>query len=403
MPELAEILKHNLVGKMINHGCVFFINVLIVRLLGSNISGYFFNELYLFNFIAFIASLGLDYAAIRYYGEDHRLLRSINRKLLLVATVSSGIFLLLFSITSLLAIHWFSMPLAGILFCIGNLLMILYQGVLSARKQFNLQNMVLGLSNLAYLILLGILFISDRFPGIKWIAISYSLLFLLQGICLMYYSFREEGPSESGLSLKPMVRHGIWIMFSSLIYFAFLRIDNFFVEKYTTDNSLGSYVQCGKIGQYFLYFSSIISSTLLPFIHEEKIAVTYTSWRNLMKPYILILLLTSVFIAAAGPWLFPFLFGPGFENMHRLMWIFLPGFFGLGLLTLMNAVYIGNNRVKRIFFGDTLGLTLVLVFDILLVPKYGAIAAALISSMSYIIVFLYLLAGFKQNFEAPLR
>ena len=108
MPELAEILKHNLVGKMINHGCVFFINVLIVRLLGSNISGYFFNELYLFNFIAFIASLGLDYAAIRYYGEDHRLLRSINRKLLLVATVSSGIFLLLFSITSLLAIHWFS-------------------------------------------------------------------------------------------------------------------------------------------------------------------------------------------------------------------------------------------------------------------------------------------------------
>lgn len=195
-----------------------------------------------------------------------------------------------------------------------------------------------------------------------------------------------------------MIKHGIWIMISSLIYFAFLRVDNFFVEKYTTDGSLGSYVQCGKIGQYFLYFSSIISSTILPFIRSEKISVSLAEWKNLMRPYIAILILTTAIVAAVGPWVFPVLFGAGFQNMHQLMWIFLPGFFCLGLLTLMNAVYIGHNNIRRIFTGDSLGLILVLVFDYLFVPKYGAKAAALISSISYVIVFLYLLTGFKKNF-----
>lgn len=399
MPQIADILKHNLVGKMINHGCVFFINVLLVRMLGSSLSGSFFNELYLFNFIAFIASMGLDYAAIRFYGQNHAFLHSINRKLLLVATISTVFFVLIFTGISAFSLSdWVTHTFAGILFCSGNLLMILYQGVLSARKQFNLQNIILGVTNFVYLFLLYYLYSSGKVLNIGTLAKSYAVLFLVQGICLMAFSFRNEPSVKMEISLRPMIKHGIWIMISSLIYFAFLRADNFFVEKYSTDNSLGSYVQCGKIGQYFLYFSSIISSTILPFIRSEKISVSLAEWKSLMKPYIAILILTTAIVAIAGPWVFPVLFGAGFENMHHLMWIFLPGFFCLGLLTLMNAVYIGNNNIRRIFTGDSIGLLLVLVLDYLLVPKYGAKAAALISSISYVVVFLYLLAGFKKNF-----
>lgn len=398
MPELAVILKHNLVGKMINHGCVFFINVLIVRMLGSNLSGIFFNELYLFNFIAFFASLGLDYAAIRFFGENPEFLYSINRKLGIITAISAFGFFLIFGISSFLSVKWISMPWVGIIFCTGNLLMILFQGVLSARKQFNLQNIILGITNAGFLAFISIIYLAHKPAGVNQLGIWYAFLFLFQGICMMYFSFRNTPFSSNSISLKPMIKHGIWIMCSSLIYFAFLRVDNFFVEQYSLDDSLGSYVQCGKIGQYFLYFTSIISSTILPFIHAERLAVSLKDWQKLMKPYVVFLLAIALGIAISGPWIFPALFGPGFEKMHQLMWIFLPGFFCLGLVTLMNAVYIGNNRVKRILYGDIIGLCLVLLFDSLLVPKYGAEAAALISSISYILVFLYLLAGFKSNF-----
>jgi len=404
MPDIAKILKHNLVGKMFNHGCVFLINVLIVRLMGAGQSGSFFNELYFFNFIAFIASMGLDYSAIRYFGENNRLLKSINRVLLRVSMVSLVAFILFFILLPRLfnTSGSISNSFTATVFCIGNLLMILYQGVLSARKQFNLQNIVLAITNLGYLVFLFVVYQNHTSADVVLIAVSYSILFLIQGLILTLFSFKDQ-PDQDGdrIGFKPLMKHGIGIMCSSLIYFAFLRVDNFFVERYGTPNELGAYVQCGKIGQYFLYFSSIISSTILPFVRSEQIAVSLSEWKKLMKPYVGLLLLAAIGVAATGYWVFPFLFGNGFESMYPMMLIFIPGFFCLGLLTLMNAVYIGNNRIRKIFTGDLLGLVSVLVFDWIFIPTHGAMAAALISSSCYIAVFLYLLAGFKRNFIRP--
>jgi O-antigen/teichoic acid export membrane protein len=401
MPDIAQILRHNLVGKMFNHGCVFLINVLIVRLLGSSLSGTFFNELYLLNFLAFIASMGLDYAAIHYYGKDPRLLYAINRKLLrisLAGAVSLIILLWLFSYVT----EWGTRtsPVAALMFTLGNLLLILYQGVLSARKLFNLQNIILAVTNLIYLIILFWFHQSKKDISFEWIAGGYAILFLAQGIIITAVCFGGENLKGPEITVQQLVRHGVPIMISSLVYFAFLRVDNFFVERFAAAEDLGAYVQCGKMGQYFLYFSSIISSTILPFVRSEHLAGTLNEWRKLMRPYIAMILFAALIIGVSGYWVFPFVFGEGFENMYLLMLIFLPGFICLGILTLMNAVYIGNNKIGRIFRGDLLGLSLVLVLDFMLVPRFGSMAAAMISSSSYIVVFLYLFAGFKSNFSS---
>lgn len=401
MPEIAQILKHNLVGKMFNHGCVFLINVLIVRILGGGLSGSFFNELYLLNFLAFIASMGLDYAAIRYYGENPDFLFSINRKLLLISMIAAAAFILIFVGWSYASASKMILGnAAAIMFTVGNLLMIFYQGVLSARKLFNLQNIILAFTNLIYLGFLFWIYQSKKEWELEWVGGSYAVLLIFQGAVLTIMSFKGEGVRGPDVDLRVLIKHGLPIMFSSLIYFAFLRVDNFFVERFAPANELGAYVQCGKMGQYFLYFSSIISSTILPFIRSEHLAGSLSEWKKLMRPYIALILLAAVLIGAGGYWMFPLIFGSGFENMYVLMLIFLPGFVCLGILTLMNAVYIGNNKVGRIFRGDLLGLSLVLIFDYFLVPRYGSIAAAMISSISYVVVFLYLFAGFKSNFSS---
>jgi O-antigen/teichoic acid export membrane protein len=216
-------------------------------------------------------------------------------------------------------------------------------------------------------------------------------------------SQQKTGELTATVSWPAFIRPGIYIMISSLVYFAFLRIDNFFVEKYTDPVTLGNYVQCGKTGQYFLYFSSMISSTLLPFIASEKIGSSYSEWKKLMKPYILLISLAALCIAAFGKFVFPFLFGDEFTNMYLIMLILLPGFVCLGILTLLNAVYIGKGNIKRIFIGDLVGLCFVAILDTWLIPLYGVYAAATISSVAYVAVFLYLLAGFKKQFTLPAR
>lgn len=404
MVNIATILKHNMMGKLLNHLLVFGINIFIVRLLGASASGAYFNELYLINFVVFIFSGGLDYASIALLSFEPALLRNIQRMLLAVLIF----FVMILCVYALLVLPnynaYFQQPaIAIILFGTGNLMLIFYQGILSAQKKFNLQNVVLSATNLLFLGYLLVCYQQQQPVTASQVTIGYAALFLIQGLILYGLSHKETGELTATVSWPAFIRPGIYIMISSLVYFAFLRIDNFFVEKYTDPVTLGNYVQCGKTGQYFLYFSSMISSTLLPFIASEKIGSSYIEWKKLMKPYILLITLAAICIAASGKFIFPFLFGDDFKEMYKIMLILLPGFVCLGILTLLNAVYIGKGNIKRIFIGDLMGLCLVASLDTWLIPLYGVYAAAIISSIAYVAVFLFLLAGFKKQFTLPAR
>ncbi len=402
MINLATILKQNVIGKLLNHLIVFFINILIVRYLGASGSGLYFNELYLLNFIVFIFSAGLDYAAIALLSKEKSLLPLVHKMMFRVVIFFAVIIVFYALIILPENNEYFNQPaLAIILFCIGNLLLIFYQGVLSALKKFNLQNYILGISNAIFLIYLYFFLNPENTNPLQEIAIVYGILFFFQGLLMYLFSYTTKKESAVSVSWNVFIRAGIFIMLSSVIYFAFLRVDNFFVEKYASGITLGNYVQCGKIGQYFLYFSSIISSTLLPFISTETVGASYAEWKKMMQPYILLICLAAFMIALTGNYLFPFVFGKDFTEMYLFMIILLPGFVCLGMLTLLNAVYIGKGNIRKIFMGDLIGLVLVVGFDAWLIPLYGAYAAAFISSAAYCIVFLYLLNGFKKQFSLP--
>lgn len=396
---IARILQHNVIGKLLNHAVVFVINICIVRLIGAEGSGTYFNELYVLHFIVFIFSGGLDYSAIAWLSRDPGLLPKIHR-LFLTVTIFFAVILLVWIYVFLpgKSDYFRQLPIAIVIFSTGNLVLIFYQGILSAMKRFNLQNLLLLSTNLLFLGYILFLMKSGKTVQLNDIAVPYACLFLLQGFLMGACSWKNNQGLVVAFQQVAFFRSGLFIMFSSLLYFAFLRVDNFFVEKYCSPVTLGNYVQCGKIGQYFLYFSSIISSTLLPFLSSESEMTRYDEWRKLMKPYVVLLSLAGLFIVATGRQLFPFIFGPDFTEMYPIMLILLPGFICLGMLTLINAVYISKGNIKRIFIGDLGGLCFVLLADILLVEEYGVYAAAIISSVAYCLLFFYLLAGLKKQF-----
>ncbi len=406
MINIEKILRHNVLGKLLNHLVVFFINILLVHLLGASGSGPYFNELYVLNFIVFIFSAGLDYAAIALLSQEPLLLTVI-RRMMFKTLLFFAVFMSLYIFIILPQYNnYFNQPAVAILlFSVGNLMLIFYQGILSALKKFNQQNLVLVITNAAFLIYLLTIYYTDRFIAISTgnIQLMYAVLFFIQGIILYFLARGSKMQVSVSVSWAVFIRSGIYIMISSLVYFAFLRVDNFFVEKYSDNITLSNYVQCGKIGQYFLYFSSVISSTLLPFIAAETIGKSYLEWRKMMRPYIVLLSAGAIAIALVGKQLFPLLFGKDFTQMYTYMMILLPGFVCLGILTLINAIYIGKGNIRKILTGDIMALILVMVLDTWLVPAYGAAAAAIISSVAYCMLLLYLLTGFKKQFSLPAK
>jgi len=395
---LSQILKQNIAGKLLNHGIVFLINIVIVRNLQAEESGYFFNNLYVINFLAFLFSAGLDYSAIAWISKEPLSAPAIHKKLIEVVLFFTAVMLFVsFVIIPETSLKIYEYSTAMVLFSSGNLMLILYQGFLSAQKKFNLQNIILASSNLCFLIYL--LFINKSQISISIISLGYGLLYFIQGILMVVISYQKKVINPIKIEWPRFFSHGLFIMISSLVYFCFLRVDNFFVEKYCSAKTLSNYVQCGKVGQYFIYFSSVISSTLLPFLSSEKITSSYQEWKKLITPYLIVIIMGSIILISSGKYIYPFVFGNDFSEMANYMIILLPGFVCLGLLTLINAVYLSKGNVKKIFKGDIIGFIIVLVVDTLFVPQYGVYAAAIVSSISYVIVFLYLWKDVRKQFN----
>ena len=395
---LSQILKQNIAGKLLNHGIVFLINVVIVRSLETAESGYFFNNLYLINFLAFLFSAGLDYSAIAWISKEPLSAPVIHKKLIEVVLFFTALMLIIsFVIIPETRLKLNQYAAAIVLFSSGNLMLILFQGFLSAQKKFNLQNIILGCSNLFFLIYL--LFINKGQISISIISLGYGLLYFIQGVLMIVLSYQKQTSNPLQIEWPAFFKNGVFIMISSLVYFCFLRTDNFFVEKYCSGITLSNYVQCGKVGQYFIYFSSVISSTLLPFLSSEKITSSYQEWKQLIKPYFILIIIGALILISCGKYIYPIVFGKDFSEMANYMIILLPGFVCLGLLTLVNAVYLSKGNVKQIFKGDLIGFFIVLIADTFLVPQYGVYAAAIVSSISYIIVFLYLWKDVRKQFN----
>jgi O-antigen/teichoic acid export membrane protein len=345
--------------------------------------------------------MGLDYAAISWISRETGLLHIVRGELLKVffffILTATFVLLFLFPAYPSLSIQ----PLwAILLFSFGNVMLILFQGILSALKKFNLQNYILIVSNLLFLLYLLMRWSSK--PLIGEIAMVYGLLFSIQGLLMLFSAFQVSAEvGEGSINKVSFYKYGFQVMISSLVYFVFLRIDNYYVERYCTSEELSNYVQCGKVGQYFIYFSSVISSTLLPFIASEKIGNNFKDWFKLVKPYFIMIIAGAFLLIAVGSFLYPLVFGEEFKTMDSLMKILLPGYVGLGVLTLVNAIYLAKGNIKAIFIGDFTGMVLVWLLDAIFVPYYGMYAAALISSAAYLLLCFYLLFNLKKQFLLP--
>jgi O-antigen/teichoic acid export membrane protein len=224
---------------------------------------------------------------------------------------------------------------------------------------------------------------------------------LLQGLTMAAIAFPKKNINvtlSDGID-KKAIFHGFKIMISTLVYFFFIRTDHFFAEKYADPISFGNYVQCGKMGQYFLLFASMISVTLLPFISEHKQVNQHNSWFSVLRPYVIIMVAIAFCILIAGKFLFPLLFGNAFTEMHQIMNILLPGYLALGLLTLLNAFYIGKGMLKRMIIGDICGLIVLLLLNLFYSRNGNVFVMAIISSSCYIGLFLFMFYGVKKRLE----
>ncbi|MBC7887784.1 MAG: oligosaccharide flippase family protein [Ferruginibacter sp.] len=425
--QFTKALQHNIGWKALNTVLAFFINLLLVRILGAAESGDFFYTIALLSFFTLVTSWSME-AGITFYGSKHRDSVPAISLLILPWLVMQAVVVwvllhfMIFSVNR--QISW--------LYVLSNLVIIYFSALYYAKKWFISINVIVCVVNSIVLVSLLWIFsnygsdqeklanllqekISWRLPVLinnnrqsgvlqdfNFAGIAYFAGFLLQALALSIFFFFKSGFTINTISFNTQMARNIFryssiAFISNILFFLVTRIDYYFVQKYCSEIDLSNYVQVSKMGQLLVLLPSMMAGVIFPFSSGAD------DRDYLFKVQFLCRLIGLVFIPVAstviitGYWLFPWLFGSGFTGMYPSMLLYLPGFYCLSLVTVLAAHLAGRAMLTKNMIASAIALVIVISGDILLVPLGGIFAAAAVSSIAYFLCLVYLLGVFRNH------
>ncbi len=119
-----------------------------------------------------------------------------------------------------------------------------------------------------------------------------------------------------------------------------------------------------------------------------------------LRPAALLTMGLALAILAVGRWGIVVLFGRPFEGAYPALVLLLPGFVCMGLLSLLGQYFATRGFPLFLTAYWLIGLVVNLTLNLMLVPRFGMLAAAASSSASYALVFLLMLRRFRADRRA---
>jgi len=238
----------------------------------------------------------------------------------------------------------------------------------------------------------------------------YFFTFFTSGLVLLV-SFviynRNEGAYGFPASqhLKKFLQYALTAFSANVIFFLVYRVDYLFVNSSpaATAADLGNYIQVAKLGQMLLIVPQIIASVVFPrtasgFDRQRLNNIIMVIARLFSQLFLLLFIAVLIL----GRIFFIKIFGETFNAMQIPMLIIIPGIFSLSVLVLLSAYFSGKGKVKVNVQGAILALIVMITGAWIFVTKYGIIAAAAVSTVSYTVNMGYALFVFYKDYQVNL-
>lgn len=401
--EVNNSIKTHVVWKAISLFFLFILNILFARYYAAAATGWVF---YLFTVNSFIIQLfgfslesGIAYYTARKSIRESRL---INLSLVWTLVVSL-ITLLMYSVYSSIYPSRVEYPIMyPIAFVAGNMLIAFGNAIYYSKHNFTTPNILNLAINVALIVFLVLSFEYSKVEmPIAFIPV-YFYSFLVHGLLLFSTLFvisKEEKflLAISPRSVKKVFRYSGYAFVANLLFLGITRIDYFFIRYFATPQDLGNYIQVSKIAQFFFLLPAMISTVVFPFVASGTQPDLKKSIHNFSGKLLLLYAGVCLILAASGNWLFPWVFGPTFNNMYVPFLLLIPGILAISGLYPYTAYFAGEDRIRVNIYGSILAFVFIVVADYLFIPQYGINGAALISSIGYFIYYCYVLMAFKKE------
>ncbi|MBE0448936.1 MAG: oligosaccharide flippase family protein [Actinobacteria bacterium] len=237
--------------------------------------------------------------------------------------------------------------------------------------------------------------------GIFELVIMSTLIAILTGTAFAFF-VKKHGSIllRFDYSLfKRMIRYGSKAYIAALFAFLVIRSDLILVNYFLGTGSAGLYSLAVGFTDWLLLVPFTMAAMLFPkatAIGDSKSELTKKVSRHTVVLVGIACMVAAIF---AKP-VVPFVYGKAFTlSADAFLWL-LPGVFFLSLQTIFMHDFAARGMPPIVYISPAIGFIVNFSLNLILIPKFGIIAASMTSSLAYFLMFLITLIYFRYISDA---
>ena len=254
--------------------------------------------------------------------------------------------------------------------------------VLKSEGEFFSVNKVQVINKIIYFLICTILFfIVDVniviFANIVILSISIISLWKKIGIKSIRIKFNKEYQKKN-------ISYGFKSYLANMITFLNYRLDTFIIKALSKSTmAVGQYGVSVTLAEQVWVFASAISSVMFPYItsienDEDKSKVTSLTFKIVM-----VVTFMAIIVLFFASNLIRFVYGEDYYGSIIPLKILLIGVFSLSLGKILANDIASRGKPELNALSNLMGLLVNVIFNILLIPRFGIAGAAMATSISY--------------------
>lgn len=396
--DLSVVFSENIITKFLN----FIIIILLTRFLGPSDYGK-----YSFIFIAMatisaITDFGMENTVVRFSSRDKDVRNNIFGlyfivKMIILISVILAIFF--WGETTFIAINkqeiieyipYLSIAITGeSLFFINDTYLQSVQKF-KLRALINISRYMTCLSYITILLLNKMIMLKYVFY-IYFIPLCISLIFLPKYIEFLKVFFQQK---IKKILLLEIWDYEKWILNAAIGANILNKLDFFMLSFWVNYSQIGIYNAAIQLTSIVSFLPYSLGKVMLPKMSELKGEEIFVKAKQIIKPIIILALCTLCLIPLAN-WIVPLCFGSQYTESIAVLQILLVAFILLFMTMPLEQAFFALGKPQFITVVKYLQILILIVLNILFIPKYGVIAAAfnvlIIRIFSFIVnIFLFI-------------
>ncbi|HEY5968521.1 MAG TPA: oligosaccharide flippase family protein [Chitinophagaceae bacterium] len=409
-----QLLLKGFIFRVIFTGFGFLISLLIAKLAGASQFGTLSLIIVNAAFIHIITGLGTD-AAIVWHGVAGT--NYDRNKIFSFTVITAAIQLLFFYIIAILGYLFLGHTLLGgsydlriffaeIVYFTGLVLMDKFLSLYYSQHEAKLCNKILSIvSGLLFLVVSIIWLIKPAFI-VDYPIWIYSLFVFIPSIILAFFFIVKFNPAFKNISQEEMRSFSSFsfiVLITNLIQFVAFRADYWLISIYHDHTSVGVYAQASKFAQLLWIIPSILTGLITPALKNKNEKLTNAGLVSICRLMVFTHLILGFLLIALSAFIYKFFLPDDYYKGFFSLLIMVPGYL-VYTVNIVLAGYFSANRLLRVnLYGSIICCVLMLLFDLLFIPRLNYNGAAIANLLAYSITIIFIISQAKKIIKVSFK